>query len=249
MSFIEANDASRARLESFVHGLTDEELRRPTSYGGTVAGLLAHLAFWERRVTVLLRRWQAGGVDDSPVDPDMINDALAPILAALSPRVAAELCLVAAAEAHDRPVKIFENFIFYPPVMKARAFPNGTAQQTSRFASHPSTSDHAASVTRPRRPGGLALGAVLGVMTTVGETSPSVVAPPPQPVSPSPTHRTVTPVVRRRFSWRRLRPASSVDFRAMPGRAGARARGRGGRRSRPHARTRGRSVIGTMRTP
>jgi len=29
--------------------------------------------------------------------------------------------LVAAAEAHDRPVKIFENFIFYPPVMKARA--------------------------------------------------------------------------------------------------------------------------------
>lgn len=29
--------------------------------------------------------------------------------------------LVAAAEAYDRPVKIFENFIFYPPVMKARA--------------------------------------------------------------------------------------------------------------------------------
>jgi predicted dehydrogenase len=29
--------------------------------------------------------------------------------------------LVTAAEAHDRPVKIFENFIFYPPVLKARA--------------------------------------------------------------------------------------------------------------------------------
>lgn len=29
--------------------------------------------------------------------------------------------LVLAAEAHDRPVKIFENFIFYPPVLKARA--------------------------------------------------------------------------------------------------------------------------------
>ncbi len=99
MSFIEANNASRARLESFVHGLTDEELRRPTSYGGTVAGLLAHLAFWERRVTVLLRRWQAGGVDASPIDPDMINDALAPLLAALAPRAAAELCLAAAAEA------------------------------------------------------------------------------------------------------------------------------------------------------
>ena len=99
MSFIATNAASRARLEAFVRGLTDEELRRPTPYGGTVAGLLAHLAFWERRVTVLLRRWQAGGVDDSPVDPDMINDALAPLLAALAPRAAAELCLAAAAEA------------------------------------------------------------------------------------------------------------------------------------------------------
>jgi hypothetical protein len=99
MSFIEANNASRARLEAFVRGLTDEELGQATPYGGTVAALLAHLAFWERRVTVLLRRWQAGGVDDSPVDPDMINDALAPILAALAPRAAAELCLAAAAEA------------------------------------------------------------------------------------------------------------------------------------------------------
>ena len=93
------NAASRARLEAFVNELTDEELRRPMPYGGTVAGLLAHLAFWERRVTVLLRRWKAGGVDDSPVDPHMINDALIPFWAALEPRAAAELCLSAAAEA------------------------------------------------------------------------------------------------------------------------------------------------------
>ena len=93
------NAASRARLEAFVNELTDEELRRPMPYGGTVAGLLAHLAFWERRVTVLLRRWKAGGVDDSPVDPHMINDALIPFWAALEPRAAAELCLRAAAEA------------------------------------------------------------------------------------------------------------------------------------------------------
>ena len=73
--------------------------KRPMSYGGTVAGLLAHLAFWERRVTVLLRRWKAGGVDDSPVDPHMINDALIPFWAALEPRAAADLCLRAAAEA------------------------------------------------------------------------------------------------------------------------------------------------------
>lgn len=97
--FHDANAASRARLEAFVRGLSDDDLRRPTPYGGTVAGLLAHLAFWERRVTVLLRRWKANGVvDDSPVDADMINDALVTTHAALAPRAAAELCLAAVAE-------------------------------------------------------------------------------------------------------------------------------------------------------
>lgn len=101
MSLTESNDASRARLEAFVRGLTDEELRRPVHYGGgTVAALLAHLALFDRRVTVLLRRWTAAGeVDDSPLDADMINDSVAPILAALEPRAAVELCLAAAAEA------------------------------------------------------------------------------------------------------------------------------------------------------
>ena len=65
-----------------------------------IAGRLAHLALYDRRTTVLLRRWTAAGeVDDSPLDADMTNDAVAPLLAALEPRVAAELCLRAAAEA------------------------------------------------------------------------------------------------------------------------------------------------------
>jgi hypothetical protein len=93
------NEESRRRLEAFIDGLTDADLARPTPYGGTVAALLAHLAFWERRVTVLLQRWQRDGLDDSPVDADMINDALAPLNAALEPRTAVALCLAAAAEA------------------------------------------------------------------------------------------------------------------------------------------------------
>ena len=52
-----------------------------------------------RRKTLPWRWTAAGAVDDSPLDPDMINDSVAPILAALEPRVAAELCLRAAAEA------------------------------------------------------------------------------------------------------------------------------------------------------
>jgi hypothetical protein len=103
-----ANTTSRRRLEAFTNRLSDADLARPTPYGGTVAALLAHLAFWDRRVTVLLRRWRASGVDDSPVDADLINDALAPLNAALDPHAAeadAEVAalspdLLAAIEAH-----------------------------------------------------------------------------------------------------------------------------------------------------
>jgi len=98
--FVAENTASRRRLESLVRRLSDEDLARPTSDGWTAAALLAHLAFWDQRVLALLRRWEAKGVDESPVDADAINDALKPLCLALDPRAAAELCL-AAAEAVD----------------------------------------------------------------------------------------------------------------------------------------------------
>jgi hypothetical protein len=105
------NAASRRRLEEFVNGLSDADLTRPTPYGGTVAALLAHLAFWDRRVAVLVRRWRASGIDDSPVDADLINDALAPLNAALDPRAAAALCLAAAAEADAEVEALSPDFI------------------------------------------------------------------------------------------------------------------------------------------
>ncbi len=108
--FDAANEASRARLESFVRGLSDEQLRRPAPYGETVSGLIAHLAVFDRRVTVLLRRWRADGMDDAPVDSAMINDALAPILAALEPRTAVELCLRAAAECDAEVAQVTPEF-------------------------------------------------------------------------------------------------------------------------------------------
>jgi predicted dehydrogenase len=51
--------------------------------------------------------------------------------------------LVAAAEAHDKPVKIFENFIFYPPVLKARELVDAGAigvPQSIRIKSNPARS-------------------------------------------------------------------------------------------------------------
>lgn len=95
--FVEENTASRHRLEAFVRGLSNEDLARTNPYGWTAAALLAHLAFWDQRVLVLLRRWKAEGVDESPVDADMINDALRPLCLALAPHAAVELCFSAAA--------------------------------------------------------------------------------------------------------------------------------------------------------
>jgi hypothetical protein len=94
--FLAENTASRRRLETLVRRLSDADLTRSTPSGWTVAALLAHLAFMDRRHLVLLRRWKEQGVDESPIDADAINDALKPLCLALDPRTAVELCLSSA---------------------------------------------------------------------------------------------------------------------------------------------------------
>jgi hypothetical protein len=96
--FIQPNDDSRQRLEAFIDSLSAEDFTRTNAHGWTVSALLGHLAFWDQRMLVLLRRWQEGGVDESPVDPDMINDSLRPLCLALDPLAAAGLCLASARE-------------------------------------------------------------------------------------------------------------------------------------------------------
>jgi hypothetical protein len=98
-SYNDINDASRLRLEELAARLTDEDLARVTPYGWQVGALFAHMAFWEQRVRVLLRRWKERDLDESPVDSEMINEALKPLCEALDPRTAVALCLSAAREA------------------------------------------------------------------------------------------------------------------------------------------------------
>jgi hypothetical protein len=73
-------------------------LARPISNGWTVAAVLAHLAFWDRRAARLLDRWARTGVHPSPADADALNDALLPQWRLLPPRAAAEEALAAAEE-------------------------------------------------------------------------------------------------------------------------------------------------------
>jgi len=98
--YVNENDQSRRRLADLVNGLSDTDLALSTEYGWTVAALLAHLAFWDQRMIVILRRWQTEGFDPSPIDSAAVNDALKVICHALEPRTAIELCL-SSAEAAD----------------------------------------------------------------------------------------------------------------------------------------------------
>ena len=90
------NTESRQRLAALVNRLNDEDLARTTDYGWTIAALLAHLAFWDHRMSVILHRWQEQGFDASPIDSMAVNDALKVICHALEPRAAAQLALSAA---------------------------------------------------------------------------------------------------------------------------------------------------------
>jgi hypothetical protein len=94
--YSQENAESRQRLESLVGGLSEEDLVRSTDYGWTVAALLGHLAFWDQRVLVLLKRWKEQGFDPSPIDAAAVNDSLRVICHALEPRVAIDLCLYSA---------------------------------------------------------------------------------------------------------------------------------------------------------
>ena len=98
-SFITENAIARTQLVSLVKQLTDDDLKRDAGEGWTVAVILAHLAFWELRTIVLLKRWKKTGVSSSPVDIEVLNEALLPLCKAIVPKTAAELAVTTAEEA------------------------------------------------------------------------------------------------------------------------------------------------------
>jgi hypothetical protein len=96
------NQRERKRLEQMVRQMTDSELTRQLyTEGWTVAVALAHLAFWDQRRLVLLRKWQKEGYKNPDFDDDttnLINDTLLPFFLALEPRQAANMAVRIAEE-------------------------------------------------------------------------------------------------------------------------------------------------------
>ena len=104
-SYIAENDRERRRLEALVEKLDDAALSRPMPAGWTVAGVLAHLAFWDQRIITfidLLKRGAKVPTED-PIDVEWINAAAKPTQLALPPRRAATLA-VETARAIDQAV-------------------------------------------------------------------------------------------------------------------------------------------------
>lgn len=105
-SYVAANERERRRLEALVAKLDDGALSRAMPAGWTVSGVLAHLAFYDHRIVLLVDHLKKDETvrDFNHADVDLINDAAKPTQLALPPRKAAELA-VAAARAADGAVE------------------------------------------------------------------------------------------------------------------------------------------------
>ncbi len=110
-SYEAANTLALERLRVLVDRISNEDLTRSLGDGWTVAAVLAHLAFWDYRALVLLDKWEGEEVQYSPIDPDVINDAIQPLCRALPPRAAVNLA-IEAAQAVDHKLETLETEMY-----------------------------------------------------------------------------------------------------------------------------------------
>ena len=104
MSYTEENAVERQHLVALANRLTDAQLGHSLEAGWTVAAVLAHMAFWDQRALVLLDKWKQSGVGPSPIDTDIVNEAMRVHCLAIAPRAAAQLA-VSCAVAIDREIE------------------------------------------------------------------------------------------------------------------------------------------------
>ena len=67
-SYVAQNKAQLDRLRAFVDSASDADLSRPMPAGWTISGVLAHLAYWDQRIVVLIDQWGADGRGTPPTD-------------------------------------------------------------------------------------------------------------------------------------------------------------------------------------
>jgi hypothetical protein len=109
-SFVELNRASNQRIRNLVARLSPEQMQHPVGEHWTVAIVLAHLVFWDRRVLYVLDMTEREGKLFVPEIDIFVNDLSLPLWAAIPPAEAARLAIQTADEMDAR----LEN---YPPAL------------------------------------------------------------------------------------------------------------------------------------
>ena len=94
------------RMRAIVERLSVEGLRQRVNENWTVAGVLAHIAYWDQRAVWLAGKIERGEPftedEAEPDSPDWVNDVARPFLHAIEPRAAAALALQIAEEIDRR---------------------------------------------------------------------------------------------------------------------------------------------------
>jgi hypothetical protein len=94
----ESNRTQTERLRKLVQRLDSSMLAVRLPNGWTVAGALAHLAFWDRMRRCLMRRWAAGDMCSGGYDGDLFNATAQPLLEMIPTELAAKAAVRAAEE-------------------------------------------------------------------------------------------------------------------------------------------------------
>ncbi len=97
-AFAESNRSQTERLCQLVQRLDAAALAVRLPNGWSVAGALAHVAFWDRQRLCLMRRWAAGNTGTGAYDGEVFNAALQPLLELIPPERAAQAAVQAAEE-------------------------------------------------------------------------------------------------------------------------------------------------------
>lgn len=101
-SYNDLNRASTERIKKLAASLTDEEMQTRVGEHWTVAIALAHLAWWDRRVTYVLDRTAQDGKLFIPEIDIFVNDLSLPLWAAIPPREAARIAIETSADLDAR---------------------------------------------------------------------------------------------------------------------------------------------------
>ncbi|RJQ07663.1 MAG: hypothetical protein C4558_09265 [Dehalococcoidia bacterium] len=123
-----ANADSLLELRALVGRLSDADLAHPLGGGWTVGSALGHLAFWDMRAAVMADRWKIdNAISGANIDDEGVNEALEPLLLAVSGRAVATMAIAAAAAANMAMNRL-------PPELLSQALAEGAVFNGARHA-------------------------------------------------------------------------------------------------------------------